>query len=318
MFIKNNNTNLTFIKSTNIKVFPCGRRRSQEVDKDLNTETLDDRYHIPFDPEARLNTEANNLKHSGLNGFTQSFIQTKEWVNDTSWLSLVIAGYLFNIKLDNAYNSPNEFGTGVLTSLETSEATCIYANILTEELQLFSGPGFREYTTFVLRNQSQTENPETCLDLLSPKITSLEAAKDLNSYYFSGLSFSTTPITDDDNTRSNKTIQKANSTLSQGLTSLCILKRDAFKDASGNTTYSAWYVNESARLPEIEHGEGPNSVKLGNVELETLNVAEITQGEQPLLRLSVDEKVDSTSGEKIEGVYQLNFFSTLKPIQENS
>lgn len=318
---KTNGTELTFIKSTNIKAFPCGRRRSEEVDKDLNPNTRDDKYHIPFDPEARLNTEANNIKHSGLNGFTQSFIQTKQWDENTSSLNIVLAGYLFTIKLETNYRSPANFGAEILKALNVrnSTATRIYANILTEELQLFSGEGFNEYTTFVLRNQTNTVNPETCLDLLNSttkKSESLEEARKLANYYFSGLSFSTAPITEvtDDSTRSSILAAKDGSTLSQNLVSLCILKRDEKLNDDGEVTgYSDWCINEPARLPEIEHGDTENSVKLGDVSLEKLNASEIKQNGLPLAMFNVEETTDPNTSSK---VYRLNFTSTVR--QENS
>ena len=60
----------TFVKSLNVQAFPCGRRRS------------DSNQVIPFDPEARLNTEANNRKHSGINGYTQTFLKS-DWNTGT-------------------------------------------------------------------------------------------------------------------------------------------------------------------------------------------------------------------------------------------
>ena len=60
MFIETHKTendiDLTFIKSTCIQAYPCGRRRIP----DQTAETAG--FRIPFDPEARLNTEANNRK----------------------------------------------------------------------------------------------------------------------------------------------------------------------------------------------------------------------------------------------------------------
>jgi hypothetical protein len=45
---------LAFINSLNVQAFPCGRRRSEQIT------SADDKYYIPYDPEARLNTEKNN------------------------------------------------------------------------------------------------------------------------------------------------------------------------------------------------------------------------------------------------------------------
>ena len=90
MFHKDTANNLVFIESSYIKVFPCGCRKSELV------ETGATKQYIPIDPEARLNTEANNRKHSGLNGYKQEYLN---YWNTNGELSLVLAGYLFNIKL---------------------------------------------------------------------------------------------------------------------------------------------------------------------------------------------------------------------------
>ena len=111
MFVKNNDNRLVFIKSKNVNVFPCGRRRSNLIDADGSTLTVNDRYYIPFDPEARLNTEANNRKHSGLNGFRQSYIYDWSYTASSGVLSLVIEGYLFNIILDYEYRTDDIFGS---------------------------------------------------------------------------------------------------------------------------------------------------------------------------------------------------------------
>ena len=82
MFVRSSdNANLIFIKSRYIKAFPCSRRRSNlTIDTDGNENSVLDKYYIPFDPEARLNTEANNRKHSALNGYKQDYL--REW-----WIS---------------------------------------------------------------------------------------------------------------------------------------------------------------------------------------------------------------------------------------
>ena len=202
-----NNITLTFIKSTNIQAYPCGRRRSNLVDKDGSDTTTNDQYYFPFDPEARLNTEANNRKHSSLNGYTQTYLQ--DWDSSNKVLSLAVAGYLFNITLDDYIVDPDTdqpvynldaFGNAIITALLTnadateSQATSIYVNILLEDVKLFTG--FQEYYTSILRNQSNNNKaPETSLDLLNEKSrNNLEKAKNFDNYYFSGLSFSTTPV----------------------------------------------------------------------------------------------------------------------------
>ena len=116
---------LTFIKSTNIQAFPCGRRSSAiNYDKNSNSKIDDDeKYYFPFDPEARLNTEANNRKHSSLNGYTQTYI--KQWDTSQKALTMSLAGYLFSIYLVDKQTSPNtdfsvvnDFGTKVIDCLK--------------------------------------------------------------------------------------------------------------------------------------------------------------------------------------------------------
>jgi hypothetical protein len=196
MFIETHgdtNITLTFIKSLNVKAYPCGRRRSEEKTEGGTTTGA----YIPFDPEARLNTEANNRKHSSTNGYTQTYI--RKWDNEN--LSLVLDGYLFDIKLDSNHNSENKFGSAIIGSINNyytkqninssaSDANKIYANIRIQEVPLYDG--FTTYYTEVLRNQSSTTNPSTTLDLLvNDNVTNIS---DSNNYYFSGLSFSTEPL----------------------------------------------------------------------------------------------------------------------------
>ena len=113
-----------FVKSSSIQAFPCGRRRSTEISTAGSTSTSD-KYRIPFDPEARLNTEANNLKHSGLNGFTQTYVKSynKSYIDgDNEFKDGVflfsLAGYLFSIKLTgDYYDSPNNFGGSIISCI---------------------------------------------------------------------------------------------------------------------------------------------------------------------------------------------------------
>jgi hypothetical protein len=214
MFIethKNDNIILTFLKSLNVQAFPCGRRRSNlvEVDND-GDRTPDTSYYIPFDPEAKLNTEANNRKHSGLNGYTQTYVKGL----NSDVFSIVLAGYLFDIKAGNTYSDiGNSIATALRnfyvaenlgTSYESEEAeetdrarlendfdknTKLYANIKLEDIQLLTG--FQEYTTSVLRDQNGDGIPSVYLDICTAEGNASLA----DSYYFSGLSFSTTPLT---------------------------------------------------------------------------------------------------------------------------
>lgn len=272
---------LTFIKSTNVQVFPCGRRRSSFINTDLNGDNKvgsTEGYRIPFDPEARLNTEANNRKHSGLNGYTQTYLNN--W--DAGSLSLSLAGYLFNIKLESDYTDKSDFGNKVFNVLKTASSfdtdfgahsDCIYANILIKDAKLFAG--FQDYLSEVLCNQSEELN-EPVLDLpissLNPKNINEDYFK-IDNYYFSGLSFSTTPLTDSMDsfisdgagiiaTRINP------SGIKQTVVSLPIL------DKVG----SEWKVHQPAYLPNIKHGSTEGSavireLQTASIEAENVKVA---------------------------------------------
>ena len=235
-------TTLCFIKSSNVKAFPCGRRRSI-YDGDSNPDTADPCY-IPFDPEARLNTEANNRKHSGLNGYTQTYL--KKWDESNKALSLVLAGYLFDVDL-NSFDNINLFGSAIVDENTDATNTKIYANILIQDVKLFSGT-FKEYYTGILRNQSDTSEPEQSLDLFKSSIETpdLSHTKDYNNYYFSGLSFSLKPITDNN----NDTWSEIKNNNRQTLVSLCILEKQD----------GCWNIYQPAFLPKIEHGETKDSV----------------------------------------------------------
>lgn len=263
-----NDIKLTFIKSLNIQAYPCGRRRGF-IDADG---TSTDSY-LPFDPEARLNTEANNRKHSGLNGHTQTYL--KKWDIQNKLLTMSLAGYLFNIKLDDKYldiNGVNSFGQDIADKVEATDR--IYANILIEDVHLFSG--FHEYYTGVLRNQVSTQNatPETSLDLLNESASNSTSAadkKNVNNFYFSGLSFSAQPITEEIATRREKpiTVSRSSQEVNQTQVSLCILEKKEGK----------WEIHQPAYLPKIEHGTGEDSIIVGSAEINnalTVKEAKIT------------------------------------------
>jgi hypothetical protein len=256
---------LTFVKSASIKAFPCGRRRSAFIGVDLNSDGVmgdTEGYRIPFDPEARLNTEANNRKHSSLNGYTQTYLNG--WDSELGTLSLALAGYLFNITLENEFYNETAFGNGVaeaiknkLRQLATSSnnsfdentfdinTTHIYANILIEKAKLFTG--FQDYDTEVLCNQS-ADDAEPVLDLL---IDTTYDPKVPDSYYFSGLSFSTEPLTGIINTISVLEIPESGQTV----ISLQFLKKDD----------TVWKICPRARLPKVWHGPTEESVEVDDL-----------------------------------------------------
>lgn len=294
---------LAFVSSLDVQAFPCGRRRSELVssidsDNDGNV-TEDDKYYIPFDPEARLNTEANNTRHSGLNGFTQTYLN--KWDTTEGLLSLVLAGYLFNIRLSTDYNTCNEFGNAFMASAALSDINAIYANIRIEDTPLFSGDF--SYSTGVLRNQSMTPKALTSLDLLKsvpPQATEAEKAtwaEKSENYYFSGLSFSASPLSGKNDTRSTSAITTNDGT-KQLVVSLCILE----KNASGD-----WHIHYPALLPKIEHGPAVDSVKIGTIYAESIEqsfydaeTGDPRSGAVPILDLV---KVSEAPEE-----YQLQFF----------
>ena len=312
----NNGIPLIFIKSLNVQAYPCGRRRSELVPKDTNNDgiiTESESYHIPFDPEARLNTEANNIKHSGLNGFTQTYLN--DWDTSEKVLSLVLGGYLFNIKLDQNYERFLNFGASLLNALknfdkdfDTNAVTRIYANIRIEETPLFVG--FTSYNTSVLRDQYSSDTAQTTLDLLNTtarNANTLSETQDTGNYYFSGLSLSVRPLTETINpekplteqeeTKSERLIYNPTTkALYQRVISLCILE----KNSNGN-----WQLHQPALLPSIKHGETEDSIKVKELSTNKLDL-EVTDNEGTTSSIGVPalNVVETSEG---SGIYQLQF-----------
>ena len=245
MFVKNIN-GLVFIKSANIKVFPCGRRRSNLIDRDGSDATVNDRYYIPFDPEARLNTEANNRKHSGLNGFKQNYLNYWRSAGELSSLSLVLKGYLFDIQLTADCGTLDGFGNALATEKYLGkDINSIYVNIKLADVKFFEGTDtIGEAATEVLRDQVLTGSPATCLDFLIDDIEDIKKSEDVKkseNYYFSGLSFSATPL--------------AEKSGEVGVKSLQLLAKDT----------NGWHICNSARLPKIDHGDVDDSISVGTI-----------------------------------------------------
>ena len=303
MFIEVHNANATsgpklaFLKSLNVQAFPCGRRRSECVDfDDQNNDGLfknEEKYYIPYDPEARLNTEANNRQHSSLNGFTQNYI--KDW--DAAALTLSVGGYLFIVKTqyesqdilgyEDAFDA---FGKTFVKKVGDTGSS-IYANIRIEEVPLYSG--FTTYYTSILRDQTTEAIPSASIDMLISN-TSPETLKNNpeNCFYFAGLSFSTSPLAGDYTGTPDKELltTKDDGSIYQRTISLRILD----KVDSG-----VWKLHQPALLPKIQHGKTENSVKLNTVYADT-----IMRGtyQVPALNLS---KVDTKdNGDEI---YKLSF-----------
>ena len=282
MFIRDSDNGLVFIKSTNIKVFPCGRRRSELVDTDGSNNTVSDKYYIPFDPEARLNTEANNRKHSGLNGFKSDYI--KSWTSD-GLLSIVLAGYLFQIITD--YTSDASFGSNVADKLGISNGS-IFVNIRLAEVEFFAGAAnVPSANTEILCDQSTSAEPRECLDLFRVTDGASNDKTKLDSYYFYGLSFSAEKITGD------------------GWVSLQLL------DYESNT--ASWAIHEAARLPKIDHGDTKNSVKISG----SLTVDHVKDDEGNIItegNVSVAGYVDANAVKIKDGNNESAYAVTLKVV----
>ena len=253
MLIQVKDTLLVFIRSRYVKAFPCSRRRSTLIDGDGNNNTVQDRYYIPFDPESRLNTEANNRKHSGLNGYKQNYIY--DWDSLTGHLSVVLAGYLFDIQLLQGYTTPVLFGQQIEKFFNNFDK--IFINIRVDDVTFFSGAGgLPAAYTKILRNQTATDVPSSSLDTLIDGLF----ADDPDNYYFSGLSFSPSPIVDSGD---------------NNVISLCLLEK----------IDGIWRIHEQSKLPVIDHGSKENSVKVnileadhiyinGNEQSSSINIAE--------------------------------------------
>lgn len=268
MFIETHedgNLVLTFIKSENVQVFPSGRRGAK-VENEANIPT----NTIPFDPEARLNTEANNRKQSGLSGYTQEYL--KDWSN--THLTLSLAGYLFDIT--HAYGSVDAFGQAIITALGENNTNAIYANILIEKVKLYSGElngKSKEYYTSILRDQSDSAIPATYLDL----------PNDDNNYYFSGLSFSVIPLTSKVGGTAKTRDSLFNSDKTQQLVSLCILEK----------VDSEWKIHQPALLPNIEHDTTENSIVVGDTRIKRVeNEGKVVDNYNGDLTVEHDVKVE--------------------------
>ena len=267
-----------FLNSLNVQAYPCGRRRY------INTN--EENSNIPFDPEARLNTEANNRSLVSINGYTQTCL-LNNWESDRFLLSL--AGYRFNVT-----SATKDVFTEYLADagIDLTNTNKIYANIRIENVLLLSKSTVlpSDYYTSILRDQTATEQsdaPATYLDM---------SDDNGNSFYFSGLSFSTTPLVDvvkqvgynnekytmqnpiyaplyteetapwcilnsfetfetDDNTSSTVPYQQ--------VVSLCILHK----------VNNEWQVYQPSLLPQIAHGETEGSIKVdGNIAAESISV----------------------------------------------
>lgn len=308
---------LAFVKSLNIQAYPCGRRRSVPIDNDNAAVTTIDQYHIPFDPEARLNTERNSRRHSGVNGFNSSFLKTWDVANEK--LTLSLDGYVFDIDLRvkdkqvaTAYLEVNQFCSKLVELLNIADADAIvpldqraskiYANIRLEEVPLYEGT-FKDYSTWVLRNQSNTAEAAPQLDLVAT-LNNEGAIADRSTpdnFYFSGLSFSIDPITEEGGkTRSEKYLKSA-SGRNQKVISLCLFK----KNSAGE-----WIINPQAGLPNIEHGNTEDSVKINDLQATSITTGGVqlvgtNDSNRPVIIGRVPALVATRTG---SNTYKLQFY----------
>lgn len=240
---------LSFLGSKYVKVFPCGRRRAYKKDG----------TPIPFDPEAKLNTELNNRKVSGLNSLNESFYVGQEWSTDL--LRLVIGGYSFDIELANGYKNVADFCEKATDFIGNNDKA-IYANIKLSKIQIYesndssydSSSALDSYT-WVLKNQSDDTN----ISYLDIKIKDDPAT--IDDFYFSGLSFSTYPLVDDMTTDTDYAhgpiYSSADVTQQDFSIKLFIYDK-------------GWKLNPAILLPELSHGDTDKSVRFTELQADKI------------------------------------------------
>ena len=277
---------LAFLPSVYIKVFPCARRRSV-VENDADTS-------IPFDPEARMNTEKNNRNISSNNGTHQSYLSgfTTEYENGalTGVLRFTIKGYNFEISLpatffdinnnELAINNPVNFfcdqllaafrevtgssGERLYTQTDLNNFNSIYANVLLQAVPLYEGQDdIMDASSVLLRNQDMSDI-STALDSLKKNGTRTS----YTDYFFSGLTLSVLPSAKQDKLESDSrnayesisTKSPVPGTFMQEFASLRLFVKNG----------STWEINQEALLPEVKHGDIENSIDLGHVRAESL------------------------------------------------
>jgi hypothetical protein len=317
---------LVFLNSAQVLAFPCGRRR---------TPTIDANYSIPFDPEARLNTEANNRKHSGLNGYTQTFMS---WESGAESFIVVIDGYLFEVKLPDRTATASTVGDLVISAIAkynvtkapesekftdaeieakievekntlltaidangSNEISNIYANILIQKVPLYSSDKLT-YQTSILRDQAADTNSNDWTSI-NPFID-LQTKEDpgIEDYYFAGLSFSVKPLAEEIDTdikeKTDFTYEariEPDGTLYQKVISCKLFEREQ----------TDWKLCNQMLLPKIEHGETEGSVKMKTVLVDNLKMPYTDSENKTTIRSVPSLNVVETS--KDSGIYQLQF-----------
>lgn len=316
---------LGFLNSMEINVFPCSRRNSSIIESQKEGQS---HYYFPYDPEARLTTEANKIKETSSNGFTQTYIKSVNFFdeasleagtdrivhypdqknpthattgkNDVNFSTLpgfnfVIGGYNFNIPLNNPkYPCNLNAFAGTITSAlagleEQDNPNKLYANIRLTNVPLYSlgdsgtvvvdGDGNSPSATrtivantWILRDQFEGAQgvdvtlgpppPAAHLDALKTSATtSADVRSNLESFYFSGLSFSTEPLTGLETTSYSEVYLSNDSQYDQRVISILLLINDKEDDKSPDN----WVINQRALLPNIWHGEEEDSVEISNL-----------------------------------------------------
>lgn len=237
--ISYNDKDYAFMRSASVNAFPCSARRS------FSQSAGADEIIIPFDPEARLNTEANNRRHTSLNGFSTSYI--KDFIDNSaldtdSHLVFVINGYYFDISLLEGYKTIAEFGTAIAGQINAT--TKIFANISLSETTLIQGnANTEEYSTDILCSIPAGYHGSTAyLDIYSGS----GSQSDKGNYYFSGLAFSKESLEE------TSAVTKSYS--------LCILEKVG----------GVWQLCNKSKLPNIRAGEED-----GEVIMDTLVVDQV-------------------------------------------
>ena len=238
------NNDRVFLLSQNVNIFPCARRG-------LYNNSLLAEY---YDPEARLNTERTNRIGTAINGFTNSFIITEDFV-DTNTFAFVLAGYRIEIKNFNISDIASVLSTGDTPAEKVYAHLSLHTNI---ELDVAG------YFTEILYRQSTATKQTNYLDVTYET----SASKD---DFFVGLSFTKTPVED--------------YVGSDTLPHYDLLLFNKIEDT--------WQLEQTSLLPKIEHGTTKDSVKIrGDLTVPVLKTDTITS--DSTAGLTIDNKLTVT------------------------
>lgn len=257
--IDEQNDKRVFLSSEDIDIFPCSRR-GQYSSNPVRV----------YDPEARLNTERTNRLKTAINGFTDSFVDSFDFENNT--LTFVLAGYNIvarNINLDFLANN-----------LLSSNKGTIYAHLSLHDNVSLMVEG---YFTEILYRQSTEDNDINSLDVNT--VVDTGGSNGISGNFFVGISFTNNPDCKDILTGSNRELIYHNLPI--------------FNMTKNGATWQSELVQTSL-LPKIEHGETENSIKIsGNLTVTSGDVQiASTNGEAKTPQLRVN-KITSDNTEII-------------------